>query len=113
MVSNPHYVRIPHPQSGRLTKQQFYAFYLGEHANRTCRRLHVAGTAGVLTLAATGLATCRPALLLACPLVGYGAAWAGHFFFEHNRPATFKYPLWSLLSDFKLFWEVASGQRPF
>ena len=85
----------------------------GEHANRTCRRLHVAGTAGVLALAAAAVATARPALLLACPIVGYGAAWAGHCFFEHNRPATFKYPLWSLLSDFRLFWEVASGQRPF
>lgn len=51
--------------------------------------------------------------LLAMPLVGYGFAWVGHFFFEKNRPATFKYPLWSLMGDFRLFFETVSGKRRF
>jgi hypothetical protein len=85
----------------------------GEHANRTCRRLHVLGTSGVVALAAAAAATAQPRLLLGLPLLGYGAAWVGHFFFEHNRPATFKYPLWSLLSDFVMWAEVVTRQRPF
>jgi hypothetical protein len=51
--------------------------------------------------------------LLAMPLLGYGFAWVGHFFFEKNRPATFKYPLWSLMGDFRLFFETATGKRRF
>lgn len=85
----------------------------GEHSNRTCRRLHVVGTTGVVALAATALVTRQPALLLGVPLVGYGCAWVGHFFFEHNKPATFRYPGWSLRADFRLWREVLSGQRAF
>lgn len=40
---------------------------------------------------------------LAVPLVCYGFAWVGHFFFEENKPATFIYPVYSLLGDFRLF----------
>jgi hypothetical protein len=76
----------------------------GEHANRTCRRLHVAGTSAVVAVAAAAALTRAPSLLLALPPLGYGAAWLGHLFFERNRPATFKYPLWSLVSDFQLWW---------
>lgn len=85
----------------------------GEHANRTCRRLHVAGTSCALALAAAAAATRQPGLLLYTGLVGYGFAWLGHFFFEKNRPATFRYPLWSLACDFQLWWEVVSGARAF
>jgi hypothetical protein len=45
------------------------------------------------------------------PLVGYGFAWVGHFVFEKNTPATFKYPLWSLMGDFRLFFETVTGKR--
>ncbi|KAI3435006.1 hypothetical protein D9Q98_003058 [Chlorella vulgaris] len=114
MVTNPHFIKIPHPHGSRFrSRQQFYPFYLGEHSNRTCRRLHVAGTTGVIALAASAAATRRPGLLLLCPLLGYGCAWLGHYLFEHNRPATFRYPLWSLASDFQLWAEVLTGQRPF
>lgn len=59
------------------------------------------------------LATQNAWRLAAMPLVGYGSAWIAHFFFEKNRPATFRYPLWSLMGDFRLFWETVSGRRRF
>ncbi|KAL4854601.1 hypothetical protein ACK3TF_004756 [Chlorella vulgaris] len=113
MVTNPHFIKIPHPHGSRFrSRQQFYPFYLGEHSNRTCRRLHVAGTTGVVALAASAAATWRPGLLLLCPLLGYGCAWLGHYLFEHNRPATFRYPLWSLASDFQLCKEAGWPNVP-
>jgi hypothetical protein len=90
--------------------RDFYPFYLTEHVNPTSRRLHVVGTGLVLALATAGLLRNRK-LLLATPLAGYGFAWLGHFAFEKNRPATFKYPLWSLLGDFRMFFDVVTGRR--
>ena len=52
-------------------------------------------------------------LMLAMPVVGYGFAWVGHYFFEKNRPATFQYPLWSLMGDCRMFFETISGKRRF
>jgi hypothetical protein len=40
----------------------------------------------------------------------YGFAWVGHFKVEHNKPATFLYPLWSLLGDFKMWSLMARGR---
>lgn len=90
----------------------FYPFYISEHANRTSRRLHVVGTGLVITALALGLLV-NAWWLLAAPVIGYGFAWVGHFFFEKNRPATFKYPLWSLMGDFRLFFETVGGKRRF
>jgi hypothetical protein len=53
-----------------------------------------------------------PKLWMAVPIAGYGFAWVGHFFFEKNKPATFKYPLWSLRSDFKMYFDILSGKIP-
>jgi hypothetical protein len=90
----------------------FYPFYLTEHVNRTSRRLHVVGTTLVIAALAAGfLVDWR--FFVAAPLVGYGFAWVGHFVFEKNRPATFKYPLYSLAGDFRLWFEVVTGKRPF
>jgi len=91
----------------------FYPYYVHEHSNRICRRIHVIGTGLVLVILAGAILTRNPLWLLAMPLVGYGFAWVGHFFFEKNRPATFKYPLWSLMGDFRLFFETISGRRRF
>ena len=93
--------------------EAFYPHYIHEHSNRTCRRIHVVGSALVLVVLGVAVATRNPWWLLAMPLVGYGFAWVGHFFFEKNRPATFRYPLWSLMGDWRMFWEVVSGRRPF
>ena len=92
---------------------EFYPFYLGEHSNRTSRRLHVIGTVVALTQFAGAVLTQQPRLVLTGLLIGYGFAWIGHFFFEKNRPATFQYPLWSLMGDWRMFFETVSGQRKF
>ena len=102
------------PAGGRYRSfSAFYPHYIHEHSNRTCRRIHVVGSALVLVVLGVAVATRNPWWLLAMPLVGYGFAWVGHFFFEKNRPATFRYPLWSLMGDWRMFWEVVSGRRPF
>lgn len=94
--------------------RDFYPFYLGEHRNRTSRRLHVIGSAGVLLILALVLAQVLSTWwLLAVPVCGYGFAWVGHFFFEHNRPATFKHPIYSLMGDWVMFKDVLTGKIPF
>ena len=103
-----------HEQSGRsryASFREFYPFYLGEHANRTSRRLHVSGTLLALALAAVAVLSGRLALLWAVPIVGYAFAWAGHFFFERNAPATFRHPFYSLRGDLRMLYEVLTGRR--
>lgn len=136
--------------------EQFYPFYLSQHADLTCRRLHFVGTSLILLYAMAdpmlfpslilgalmGYAVFpmtrsfehgiiemvvmfsvfvlsvrrfsgswyKGALVLTC---AYGFAWAGHFIFEHNRPATFIYPLFSLFGDFRMWWEIVTGMIPF
>ena len=97
----------PPPPAQRYTSfREFYPFYLGEHRNAVCRRLHVVGTA----LVPTALLAREWPLLLLAPLVGYGFSWAGHFFFERNQPAAFKQPFYSLLGDFTMLKDVLAGR---
>ena len=91
----------------------FYPFYLSEHSNRTCRRLHFVGTSLGLVLFASALATQNGWLLLAGLVCGYAFAWIGHFFFEHNRPATFTYPFYSFLGDWVMWKDMLSGRIQF
>jgi hypothetical protein len=92
------------------TFREFYPYYLAEHGNRTCRRLHFVGSTLVLIVLATALITRRWELLWLLPLLGYGFAWVGHYFFEHNRPATFTYPLFSLMGDWVMFRDMLTGR---
>lgn len=92
--------------------KEFYPFYLGEHRNRTCRRLHFVGSCGVLICLTTGLLSGRAGWLYAALFCGYGLAWIGHFFFEKNRPATFKHPLYSFAGDWVMFVDVLRGRIP-
>jgi hypothetical protein len=92
---------------------QFYPFYLAEHANRTSRRLHVIGTAGAGLLAIVAAVQRDGWWLLAAAACGYGFAWVGHGFFEKNRPATFRHPLYSLAGDWAMFFDVLRGKIPF
>ena len=90
--------------------REFYPYYLSEHQNQTCRRLHFTGSAIVLCVLGYVLMTQNWLWLLSVPLIGYGFAWVGHFFFEHNRPATFQYPLYSLFGDWVMFKDMLLGK---
>jgi hypothetical protein len=91
----------------------FYPFYLTEHSRRGTRRLHFAGTLLVLLTLVYVLATQRWPLLILLPIFGYGFAWVAHFAVERNRPATFKYPFYSLAGDLRMFADIARGRIPF
>lgn len=93
--------------------REFYPFYLSEHSNRTSRRLHFIGSWGVLLLVALAIWRANPWWLLAALVCGYGFAWVGHFFFEKNRPATFKYPVYSFMGDWVMFKDIITGRIPF
>lgn len=89
---------------------EFYPYYLGEHSDPTCRRLHFVGTALVIALGIAALVAREWWLFASLPVAGYGFAWVGHFFFERNRPATFRHPIYSLVGDFVMFWDVLVGR---
>jgi hypothetical protein len=89
---------------------EFWPFYLREHANPRTRALHYAGTSLVILIAVIAVLTRSWWLLVAIPLAGYGFAWASHIAVERNRPATFTYPRWSLLADFKMWWMWLTGR---
>ena len=91
----------------------FYPYYISEHQNQTCRRLHFVGSLLILVLLGFTLATQQWVLLWLLPVFGYGFAWVGHFFYEHNKPATFKYPFYSLVSDWLMFKDILVGKIKF
>lgn len=95
------------------TLGEFYPFYLDEHSNRTCRRLHFAGTSLALALLVAAIAIRNGWLAVAALLQGYALAWVGHFFFEHNRPATFEHPWLSFLGDWRMWWDILTGRIRF
>ncbi|QXI30043.1 DUF962 domain-containing protein [Pseudomonas vanderleydeniana] len=92
---------------------EFYPFYLNEHADSTCRRLHFVGTTLVIFILALIIGRGAWGLLPLLPLAGYGFAWVGHFFYEKNRPATFQHPFYSLLGDFVMYRDMLLGRVPF
>jgi hypothetical protein len=90
--------------------EDFYPFYLSQHLNITCRRLHFIGLISGLVTLAVVLGTTNWLYLPIPLLIGYGLAWIGHFFFEKNKPATFNYPLWSFLGDLLMLRDMLTGQ---
>ncbi|GIZ13513.1 Mpo1-like protein [Pseudomonas sp. NCCP-436] len=92
---------------------EFYPYYLQEHSNPVCRRLHYVGSLLVLVILAYALYSGQWFWLLALPVVGYGFAWIGHFVFEKNRPATFQYPLYSLMGDWVMLKDAFTGRIRF
>jgi len=94
------------------TFREFYPFYLSEHRNRTCRRLHFVGSLLVLVSLVVAMITGNAWWVAAAPVAGYGCAWLGHFAFEQNRPATFRYPVYSLMGDWMMFKDILRGKIP-
>lgn len=90
--------------------QAFYPFYLSEHANRNCRRMHFIGSTLVLVAVAAAIATGNLNWLWLAPVAGYGFAWFGHFAFEKNRPATFRHPLYSFAGDWVMYMDILRGR---
>ncbi|MCB1175672.1 MAG: DUF962 domain-containing protein [Leptospiraceae bacterium] len=89
--------------------KEFWPFYLRQHASRGCRVLHYIGTTLVFVFLASALYMQNYWLLLCMPVAGYFFAWVGHFGIEHNKPATFQYPLYSLVCDFMMYFRFLSG----
>lgn len=90
--------------------REFYPHYLSEHDNKTNRRLHFAGCVMVIMILLYTLISQNWTILILIPIVGYGIAWTGHFFFEKNKPATFRYPVYSLMGDWLMFIDIIRGK---
>lgn len=95
------------------TYAEFWPYYLREHSRPTTRWLHFVGTSLGLAIGATAAVRGQASLVPAALVAAYGLAWVGHFVIEKNRPATFRYPLWSLMGDWRMFFETVSGKRRF
>lgn len=96
--------------SGFRSFSEFYPYYLSEHKDPVCRRLHYIGSTLVLAILATLVATGLWSYWWLMLVAGYGFAWLGHFKFEHNKPATFKYPFYSLAADWVMYKDFLTGQ---
>lgn len=92
------------------TFEEFWPYYVGEHKEKTTRLLHFAGTTAAMGCVAGAVLLRRRWLLAVAPIVGYGPAWIGHFFFEKNKPATFSHPVWSLRADLVMWWKTLRGE---
>ena len=92
---------------------EFYPYYLEEHSDTNCRRLHFIGSLLVILVALYAIVTAKFLYLLLLPVIGYGFAWIGHYGFEKNRPTTFKHPLYSLMGDWVMFRDMLIGRIRF
>ena len=90
--------------------EEFWPYYVAEHSQPATRALHAVGTTAALACVATLIAKRKWKLLPLALVPGYGAAWLSHFFIEKNRPATFDYPLWSFISDYKMIGMMIAGK---
>ena len=89
---------------------EFYPYYLSEHGDKLNRRLHFTGLLTALLILVVSIITKKWLLLLLVPVFGYGFSWIGHYFFEKNKPATFKYPLYSIMGDIVMFKDIMIGK---
>lgn len=89
---------------------EFWNFYVGEHRHPMTRLLHFIGSTLALTLLVIFIRSGNYYYIPLCFVVGYAFAWTSHFFIEKNKPATFKYPLWSFISDYKMVFYMLTGR---
>jgi hypothetical protein len=92
------------------TFAEFWPYYVREHSLPGTRALHFIGSTAALGCFVGALITGRWGLLLIGLIIGYAFAWTGHFFIEHNKPATFKYPLWSFAADWRMWSLILRGK---
>jgi hypothetical protein len=92
------------------TYREFWPYYLGEHRRRGTRALHYVGTSLGLAALAAAIVLANWPLAVVAVVSGYAFAWIGHAFVERNKPATFTYPFWSLLSDFRMYFLAVTGK---
>jgi len=93
------------------TFEAFYPFYLSQHSNKVCRVLHYVGSSLALGILFYAIYSGQYGLILAAFVSGYAFAWVGHFFFEKNRPATFTYPLYSFIGDWRMLKDALLGKK--
>ena len=93
--------------------KEFYPYYLEEHQDSTCKKLHFIGSTLVIIVIVYSLWSTNYKWLITLPIIGYGFAWVGHFFFEKNKPATFKSPFYSFISDWVMWWQLLTGKLKF
>lgn len=89
---------------------EFYPYYLSEHVNPINRRLHFFGSLLTIIVVLFVIFTQTWIALILVPILGYGFAWIGHYFVEKNKPATFTYPLYSLMGDWVMFKDILTGK---
>ena len=89
---------------------EFWPYYLAEHSRPGTRLLHLVGTSIALATVVVFILIGKWWLFPLALIPGYGAAWIGHFFIEKNKPATFQYPLWSFIGDYKMIWMMLTGR---
>ncbi len=102
--------RLSLPTRRFASFREFYPFYLSEHSDRNCRRMHFVGLSLALAFSVAAIATRNAAWLLVSLLCGYGFAWIGHFAFEKNKPASFKQPLYSFIGDWVMYLQTWAGK---
>ena len=101
---------MPVEQQMPPTYADFWPYYVDAHRHPMTRTLHFIGTSVAILCLAAAVAGFSPWFLLAAPVIGYGFAWVGHFWVEKNTPATFGHPVWSLMSDFRMFGLMCVGR---
>ena len=101
-------------ESNRIKSyREFWPYYLSEHRIPACRAWHYLGTSLALGALTAAIVAMQPWFLLLAILGGYAPAWIGHFFIEKNRPATFKYPLYSFMGDWVMLKDALTGRIRF
>ena len=106
VITSKHATKAGLPVTVAPSSKSFYSFYLNGHQNITCRSLHFAGSSLSLLGMAISLNSRKPSYAIKGEIAGYASTLVGHYFFERNKPATFKYPLQSFVSNFRMYKKI-------